>query len=149
MSRMVKAILVDPAARPVVDVLHDASDFRNIYKQIDAACFCLVSLNTAGDTVYLDDNGMYAAKQSLWKLDGYPHPFINKGLVLGTDEEGETDHCTITAAELLPKITWPSIGVMPGTEFHTLDKNLRSIKREVITPAQVVVSDPRDPKDAA
>ena len=42
------------------------------------------------ETLYVDDEGLYAENQRFFTWDGYPKPLAGRGLILGTDEEGES-----------------------------------------------------------
>jgi hypothetical protein len=92
-----RAILVDPYAEKVSTVDHDG-DYRSIYKLIDCRTFTTLRLNAQDDTLYLDDEGLLTmterSKFILFK--GYPQPLVGKGLILGTDQHGESVEPTVS-----------------------------------------------------
>ncbi len=83
-----KAYLIDPFKRDI-SVVEYTGNYKNIYEHIEAQTFDLVRINNAGDCIYVDDEGYYAEDKALFTIRGYKNPLVNKGLVLGTDEEGE------------------------------------------------------------
>lgn len=85
-----KAFLIDPFAREITEVEHDASGIDGIYELIDAPIFATATFNEFGDTIFVDDEGLFREDQAFFRHDGYPQPLAGKGLVLGCDDEGET-----------------------------------------------------------
>src|SRR6478735_6858934 len=85
-----KAFLVDPDNQEILEVDY-SGDFQAIYSFIEADTFCAARFSDVGDCVYLDDDGL-ANQKSLWNFKIMPPDrlYAGKGLVLGTDEEGDS-----------------------------------------------------------
>jgi len=101
---MIKAILIDPYARAITEVEHDDS-LASIYALLHADCFDCVRINTVGDVIYVDDEGLYRQDQ-FFAYDRYPNPLAGRGLVLGTGSQGESIDPTITVEDLEDKVRW-------------------------------------------
>lgn len=85
------AYLIDPVAETVTEVAYDG-DYRSIYPLIQAECFDVASVESNGDAVYVDDEGLLnltPATKFFW-YGGYHSPLCGRGLMLGTDEEGNS-----------------------------------------------------------
>jgi hypothetical protein len=82
-----KAFLINPLDETIIEVDHDASDYKNISKTIDAQYFTTVQIDADGDTIYLDDEGLlHGNHKHTFTLDKVFHQtYVGKGLVLGTD----------------------------------------------------------------
>ena len=100
-TRNVRAILIDPFACTVTEVEHDASDYRHIYtllshESMPVDCFtCAYSDRLQpGEAIYVDDNGLLKPCDRFFVFAGYPDPLAGKGLILGSDEDGETAAAT-------------------------------------------------------
>lgn len=90
MPEPIRAYLIDPFNETVSEVKY-SGDYQDIYKLIDCETFTCVELNEHGDTVFVDDEGLVNGRyQDFFKLRGYPSPLAGKGLVLGTNEDGES-----------------------------------------------------------
>lgn len=90
-----KALLIDPEFNLVKEVEY-SGDYDDIYKLIDCDLFTCVDLGD-GETLYLDDEGLFKSESYQFQLDGAYQPFCGKGLILGTDDDGET-----VATKLIP-----------------------------------------------
>lgn len=94
MTKVNKAYLIDPDKREITEVPY-TGDFTDIYKHIQANMFDAVVFNSAEDVCFVDDEGLFNSENSFFQIaDG--QPLAGKGLVLGTDEEGDTKDPYIT-----------------------------------------------------
>lgn len=88
-----KALLIDPAFRTITKVDY-TGDFRQIYELIDADNFDVVSVAGPDDkevSVFVDGEGLLNNNPHGWfTIEGYAQPLRGRGLVLGTDEYGES-----------------------------------------------------------
>ena len=102
-----KAYLIDPKEQTITQIEHDNSDYKNISKTIGCQYFTTVVLNEHDDTIYLDDEGLlYMDIKYMFQIDNNENfCYAGKGLVLGTDEEGESCEPTITLEELKQRVT--------------------------------------------
>ena len=103
-----KAYLIDPW-NELISVVTYQGTIENIYKHIGASTFDVVRINEEGDAIYVDDEGLYRQPQQFWAYEDYPHPIAGKGLVLGTDHEGESiSPRKVTVASLKESVRWLS-----------------------------------------
>jgi len=95
-----KAYLIDPFEMTISEVNY-SGNYEEIYKLIDCKYFDCVNLGRTGDTIYIDDEGLINGKQQeFFKVKGYPTPLAGYGLVLGSDEEGDSVEPKISLEEL-------------------------------------------------
>lgn len=95
--RKVKAILIDPFTMTVTEVEHDADNYQGIYDlishetmRVDTFTCAYSKLLKPGDAIFVDDNGLLKPCERFFKYAGYEQPLAGKGLVLGSDNEGDT-----------------------------------------------------------
>ena len=104
-----RAILIDPEDKTVTEVDYDG-DYKSIYKLIGCSTFDVVRTSTSNDGIYIDDEGLYAKDQAFWSYrynDTHePIKLINKGLVLGCDDEGDSVAPDSTVEDIKKNITW-------------------------------------------
>lgn len=110
MKRPVRAILIDPFKCEVTEVTHDAADYRNIYKLIShesmpVDCFTCVYLDD-GDAIFVDDEGLLKPCDRFFKWRGYPQALAGRGLILGSDDEGDTRAAKIDIEEARKHLTY-------------------------------------------
>ncbi len=98
-----KAYLIDPFQQNVTEVEFNG-DYREIYKLIACDCFTTVRINAQGDVIFLDDEGLLHGPTDFFKHDSYPDPLAGKGLVLGTDAEGDSVAPNISFEELKAQV---------------------------------------------
>ena len=100
------AYLIDPFAKTVTEVEY-GGNYQEIYQLIDCDTFDVVRINNKGDAIFVDDEGLINGKpQAFFMYQDYPQPITGKGLVLGSDTEGETTAPRISFDELCDKIWW-------------------------------------------
>lgn len=97
-----KAILIDPTLNLIQEVEY-SGDYKTIYKLIDCSTFTCVDLGF-GETLYLDDEGLYKDETYMFHYDGAYQPFAGKGLILGTDDEGEAIATRLTTLSVCKKV---------------------------------------------
>ena len=103
-----RAFLIDPYALDITEVQYNG-DYKTIYKLIDADIFTCVTFNEEEDTIFIDDEGMINGKeQAFFRVVGTPsgdsYPLVGKGLVLGTNEDGESVEPKVTLEKLRKQI---------------------------------------------
>lgn len=101
-----KAILIDPYTKTVTEVDHNG-DYRQIYTFIDAQGFDVVGIDER-NAIYVDGEGLYT-QNKFFAWQGYHEKLPGKGLILGTDRQGETVATSLTVDEVKAKITWPAV----------------------------------------
>ena len=111
-----KAILIDPMFNTIKEVQYDG-DYKSIYRLIGYSftkyqprAFDVVSIPIGFDGIYVDDEGLYAELQFRWQYKyspvQEPISLVNKGLVLGCDDNGETIAPDSTVEDIKRSITW-------------------------------------------
>ena len=120
-----KAILIDPMFETVQEVEY-SGDYKDIYKLIGfqnvymndkklmsgypPRAFDVVRIPVGFDGIYVDDEGLLAPLQFRWEYRyNRMHPpiqLVNKGLVLGCDDEGDSISPDSTVESIRRSITW-------------------------------------------
>jgi hypothetical protein len=91
-----RGYLVDPFNKTVTDVETDGYPHFKTLIGVDLICTVTVRVYDKGefipprDTIFLDDEGLYVKDQAYFLVAGYAQPLAGKGILLGTDAEGET-----------------------------------------------------------
>lgn len=103
-----RAILVDPISRTVTEVDHK-NDYRDIYRLIEATTFTAISIEHQ-HTIYVDDEGLLADDPGpFFKWVTYHQPIAGKGLILYTNEEGDSEAAELTLEYVQGQVAWPNI----------------------------------------
>lgn len=100
-----RAILIDPHTRTVSE-LSARNGLQPIYDAIRADCFTVVNVSEKGDALYLDDFGLERVGQEFFAIGNYPNPLAGRGLILGTDSEGESQSTGLSLAAVAAKVHW-------------------------------------------
>jgi hypothetical protein len=77
-----RAYLIDPMTKTVGEV-QTSGDWRDVKRLIGDKPLTTVTLNGEGDTLYLDDEGLFRPNQSFFALRNYESVLAGLGLVLG------------------------------------------------------------------
>lgn len=113
MPRPITAILIDPYAGTVTEVEHDADDCQHIYKLLSGEPHDVDTMTAAypedlqpSDAIFVDDNGLLSRDERrrpfLW--EGYGQPLMGRGLIVGSDSNGDTIAPKITLAEAQARV---------------------------------------------
>ena len=114
-----RAILIDPKAKQVMQIAY-SGDYRHIYEHLSfinsfgnshkVRAFDVVRTPTGGDGIYVDDEGLYApAEDKHWyniKYNDQDMMLVNRSLVIGCDDEGNSKDCVSTVEDIRSRITW-------------------------------------------
>jgi hypothetical protein len=102
-----RGILIDPKACALTEVHLEADKdhLRQIYDLLHCDTFDCVGLDNA-DTLYVDDNGIATGSPFHFIVADYPQPLVGRGLILGTNEEGESISAKTTLDDLRARITF-------------------------------------------
>jgi hypothetical protein len=89
-----KAYLIDPFEKSIKEVDY-SGDWQDISRLIGCKYFTAVNLNDDQDTVYVDDEGLLVDQGDMEYFHismapGYEQTLAGKGLVLGTNKDGDT-----------------------------------------------------------
>ena len=103
------AYLIDPENRIILKTTWD-EDWRSIGPKIGARLFDVVVFNNnTGDSVFVDDEGLFVDDPKFFSVGDYPGVLAGKGLVLGgPDDEGKTTPPRITFEELIQIVRFRS-----------------------------------------
>jgi hypothetical protein len=113
-----KAYLIDPQAKTVTEV-HYNGDFHQIYELIEVELFTVVTIDDIGNAVFIDDEGLLNNPRYFFKLAGYLQPLAGKGLVLGTDDDGESVEPTISLEDVRGMVSFLEASVQGFVESDT------------------------------
>ena len=124
-----KAILIDPKAKQVMQIDYNG-DYKTIYEHLSfinsfgnshkVRTFDIVRTPTGGDGIYVDDEGLYApADDKHWyniKYNNQDMMLVNRSLVIGCDENGDSKDCVSTVEDIKQRIKWgiPAMWSMYG-----------------------------------
>jgi hypothetical protein len=103
------AYLIDPYQQQVTTVQYNG-DYNQIYALIECDCFDIARINDQGDGIFVDDEGLFKEQQAFFTFKGYANPLAGKGLVLGTNAEGDSVSPKLTLDEVKSKVMF----VMPA-----------------------------------
>jgi hypothetical protein len=102
-----RAILIDPFAKTVTEAEYEG-DYHQVYSLIHADTFTVVQLDDEGDALFLDDEGLLKEGQEFFAIGNYPSPLAGRGLILGTDDEGESVATRISLDVVRAAVHWLS-----------------------------------------
>ena len=103
-----KAYLINPI-KEEISVVDYNGDFHQILKFIDAEIFDAVYPFKNADTIYVDDMGLMKPINHYFEVkcdNGNSQDLFGLGLVLGSNEKGESIDAQTTLKELKKKITF-------------------------------------------
>lgn len=107
-----QAIHINPFTKTVTVVDHNGS-LERFYELLNCDCMTVAYADNmpAGDVIYVDDEGLLKdlTQQAFFMIEGFPQPLTGHGLVLGTDDSGESITPTITAEEVAKRVTWMNL----------------------------------------
>lgn len=127
---MMQAILID-TPKQTIEIVDYSGDYKDIYGLLGCELFTSVYLEGVGqDTLYVDDEGLYVENQVFFNIKGCPQPLAGRGLILGTDDEGESIDCMSSLEQIKDMVTWrdaslpaPEAGffAMPLTDYDMME----------------------------
>lgn len=99
-----KSYLINPEARTINEVEYDG-DYHSIYGFIGADTFDVVGIEK-GDGIYVDDEGLLKGPSHFFHVRGMATPLAGNGLVLGSNDDGESIEPKITLETLRERVRW-------------------------------------------
>jgi hypothetical protein len=100
-----RGILIDPTNKTVSEIDGDFTNYRKI-QEVVGDPFTVIGLG-GGETLYLDDEGLLREPIApLFTWVGYRQPLAGKGLILGTDDNGDTIASIMPLAVVQASIRW-------------------------------------------
>lgn len=99
-------ILIDPFAKTVTQV-ETTGGIDEIYSFLKCELFTVVNLDDR-NCVFLDDEGLFVPKeeQEYWSISGANQPYAGRGLILGTDADGDTAGASIPLEKIKSMVTF-------------------------------------------
>lgn len=118
-----KAYLIDPKKKTIEQVDY-SGDFKQIYEFLDCRAFDIVHVYENGDVIYVDDEGLFVDEQHFFIHRNYPTPLAGKGLIIGTDEEGEDQQPKTSFEDFENDIKWVGdrVDVMSAAKLSPNDE---------------------------
>lgn len=105
---MHKALLIDPVRRKIVAI--EVNGFESINKAIGSQIFTTAHQYENGDTIYVDDEGLFneEARQFGFSVKGNPSEyFAGKGVITGANNDtGETIDVQSDLLDIADSITF-------------------------------------------
>lgn len=116
--------VIYPKKKSVEVVKHhrDKEDIKWIDRLIGCQIFTFVPLYENGDGVYIDDEGLYKEGQYFWIHKNFPTPLAGIGILVGTDENGDTIPPSISIKEFRTHIRF--IGDIHTLRYETQGANI-------------------------
>jgi len=109
-----RAYLINSTEKTVTEVKYNGP-YTEICRLGGFEMFAIVGIGE-GDAIYVDDEGLLtmADETRFFQYEGYPTALAGNGVVLGSDEEGETVGATIELEDLKRKIKFGYPDEVPG-----------------------------------
>lgn len=109
------AFVIDPYAREIITIPRP-KDNREIYAAGGYDIFSCVYLEREAnpDVLYIDDEGLFKKPLVFFCLTGFHQPLAGRGVVMGSDDEGDNTDPKITLAGLKKRIWWWDYRLSPG-----------------------------------
>ena len=102
-AAMHKAYLINAIAQTITEV--EVGDYKTFYPLLGCDCFTTVGLEEE-DTLYVDDEGLLKSPFDFFMYEGYPQPLAGNGLVMGTNDEGESIAPKMSLEDLKSRVTF-------------------------------------------
>jgi hypothetical protein len=114
--KKLKAILIDTENREV-KMIEIEKGIDAIYEQINCDCFTVVTLENE-DAIFVDDEGLLKLNENskFFFIEGYHQPLAGNGLILGTDEEGESVNAKSNLEDIKNRVKFLTI-----QEIHAIN----------------------------
>lgn len=96
----IKGLLIDPINKKVTEVEFEHS-LDEIYKLINCDTFAVPFIFSNNDSLFVDDEGLLKDPEHFFMISEYGRPIAGMGLILGTDEEGESVSAKTKEIEVL------------------------------------------------
>lgn len=113
-----KGILINPHEETITEVEY-SGNYKEIYSLIDCRTFDCVYLDNR-EVLYIDDEGLLVDETRYFTINN--RVLAGKGLILGTDREGESADVGLTLQMVQDMVQWlpDSYKAEPYMEFIAL-----------------------------
>ena len=98
-----KAILINAKTKEVKEV-EMGRDYKEIYTQLECELFTAGTYLDEADVIYVDDEGLINGTDNFFTFEGAHQPFAGNGLIMGTDDEGESTDCKVSFNEVKDRV---------------------------------------------
>lgn len=116
-----KAFKIDVVKKDVYQV-EITSDIKSIYKHLECDCFAQVGRRMPnGDILLVDDNGLLNPSIGSFEIGTYPNSLSGHGILIGTDEAGETVDVKTSIDWLSRSVRFDNISPLPKPEFKIIE----------------------------
>jgi len=97
-----KAILINPFDETIKETVY-TGDYKEIYDLVECRTFDCVYLDNR-EVLYIDDEGLLIEETKYFSLNN--RIFAGKGLILGSDKDGETADVGLTLQMVEDMVEW-------------------------------------------
>jgi hypothetical protein len=98
-----KAILIDSINKEVKEV-EIGKGIEQMYEFLKCQYFTIGSYLDKQDAIFVDDEGLMNGTDTFFTYEGAHQPFAGNGLIMGCDDEGESEDCKISFDEVTKKV---------------------------------------------
>jgi len=98
-----KAILIDSKNRQVKEV-EIPKGIDAMYKLLECQYFTIATYLDGNDAIFVDDEGLMNGTDAFFTYEGAHQPFAGNGLIMGSDENGESVDCKTRIDEVKSKV---------------------------------------------
>jgi hypothetical protein len=98
-----KAILIDSINKEVKEV-EISKGMDEMYKFLNCEIFTIGSYLDKQDAIFVDDEGLINGTDVFFTYEGAHQPFAGNGLIMGCDDEGESEDCKIGFSEVKERV---------------------------------------------
>lgn len=101
-----RGILIDPFTKKIEEV-DTTGKLPEIYSMLGVELITIVHIGES-DVLFLDDEGLFVPRdeQEYFYWSGSNQPYAGKGLIIGTDEEGDSTDAEIDLEEVKQRVRW-------------------------------------------
>ena len=119
-----KGILID-VENEQIKFVEVGKDIDAIYEQINCDCFTVINIEN-DDVIYVDDEGLFKLNEDskFFYLEGSHQPIVGNGLILGTDDEGDSVDAKSKLEDIKDRITFLTIQDMQESNSEWLSQFL-------------------------
>ena len=118
-----KAILINPKEE-IIRVISYDGDYKSIYQILECRAFECVYPFKNEDTIYIDEEGLLKDSNYSFAIkcdDGTTISLMGKGLILGTDAEGESIECQSKLDDIKSRVTFKGkVAISEGDRGFTI-----------------------------
>ena len=98
-----KAILIDSINKEVKEI-EIGKGIDQMYEFLKCQYFTIGSYLDKQDAIFVDDEGLMNGTDQFFTFEGAHQPFAGNGLIMGCDDEGESEDCKIDITEVTKKV---------------------------------------------